>query len=93
MDDPETPKPPHPDEHAARVQEAFDAFHEKLGERLDGKARDSVEQLRVAAAEKDAEKIREHLGEVKERHSWLYRELAEHPAIATLLDELALWGF
>jgi DNA-binding ferritin-like protein len=84
---------PPTDEHAARVQEAFDAFHEKLGEKLDGKARDSVEQLRAAAAEKDAKKIREHLGEVKERHGWLYRELAEHPAIATLLDELALWGF
>ena len=92
MTDPDAP-PPSSGDHAARVQEAFDAFHEKLGERLDGKARDSVELLRAAAAEKDAEKLREHLGEVKERHGWLYRELAEHPAIATLLDELALWGF
>jgi hypothetical protein len=92
MDDPGTPLPP-PEEHAARVQKAFDAFHEKVGERLDDKARDTVERLRAAAAEKDAEKLREHLGEVKERHGWLYRELAEHPAIATLLDELALWGF
>jgi len=85
--------PPGPSDHESRVQEAFDAFHEKLGERLDGTARESVERLRAAAAEKDAEKLREHLGEVKERHGWLYRELAEHPAIATLLDELALWGF
>jgi len=93
MDDPVIPPPPASDDHAARVQEAFDAFHEKVGDRLDGNARDSVERLRVAAAEKDAEKLREHLGEVKEQHGWLYRELAEHPAIATLLDELALWGF
>jgi hypothetical protein len=93
MDDSKSPVPPSPDEHAARVQEAFDAFHEKLGGRLDGEARDSVEKLRAAAAEKDAERLREHLGEVKKQHSWLYRELAEHPAIATLLDELALWGF
>jgi hypothetical protein len=85
--------PPGPSDHAARVQEAFDAFHEKVGERLDDTTRDSVERLRVAAAEKDAEKIRENLGEVKEKHGWLYRELAEHPGIATLLDELALWGF
>jgi hypothetical protein len=80
-------------DHQSRVKEAFDAFHKKVGERLDDKARDTVERLRAAAAEKDAEKLREHLGEVKERHGWLYRELAEHPAIATLLDELALWGF
>lgn len=85
--------PPPSDEHAERVREAFDAFHEKVGERLDARARESVERLRHAAAGKDAEKLREHLGEVKERHGWLYRELAEHPAIATLLDELALWGF
>jgi len=75
------------------VREAFDAFHEKLGERLDGEARESVERLRQAAAEKDTEKFREHMGQVQERHGWLYRELAEHPEIATLLDELALWGF
>jgi Tfp pilus assembly protein PilO len=85
--------PPGLSDHESRVQEAFDAFHEKVGERLDDKARDSVEKLRAAAAEKDTEKLREQLGEVKERHGWLYRELAEHPEIATLLDELALWGF
>ncbi len=85
--------PPPSDDHAARVREAFDAFHEKLGETLDGEARESVDKLRQAAAEKNTEKFREHMGEVQERHGWLYRELAEHPAIATLLDELALWGF
>ncbi len=85
--------PPEYDEHAARVQEAFDAFHEKVGAKLDGEARESVDKLRQAAAEKDAEKFREHMGQVQEKHGWLYRELAEHPAIATLLDELALWGF
>ncbi len=92
MTDPNAP-PPSPEDHAARVREAFDAFHDKVGERLDGSARATVEQLRAAANEKDVEKLREQLGEVKERHGWLYRELAEHPAIATLLDELALWGF
>lgn len=75
------------------MQEAFDAFHEKLGARLDGEARESVEKIRAAAAEKDAEKVREQMTAVQKRHGWLYRELAEHPAIATLLDELALWGF
>ena len=53
----------------------------------------AVEKLREAAANKDAGKVREHMGEVQQRHGWLYRELAEHPGIATLLDELALWGF
>jgi hypothetical protein len=82
-----------PDDHSARVREAFDSLHQKLGDRLDGGARASVEKLREAAANRDAEKMREHMGEVREQHGWLYRELAEHPAIATLLDELALWGF
>jgi hypothetical protein len=81
------------DEHETRVHEAFDAFHEKMGARLEGDARMSVENLREAAVQKDAGKVRERMGEVRERHSWLYRELAEHPAISTLLDELALWGF
>ena len=84
---------PPSDDHSARVQEAFDSFHQKVGDRLDSGARESVERLREAAASRDAEKMREHMGEVREQHGWLYRELAEHPAIATLLDELALWGF
>jgi hypothetical protein len=88
-----TDKAPPSDDHSARVQEAFDSLHQKLGDRLDGGARESVEKLREAAARKDADKVREHMGEVQERHGWLYRELAEHPGIATMLDELALWGF
>jgi hypothetical protein len=84
---------PPSDDHSARVQEAFDSFHQKIGDRLDSGARESVERLREAAARKDADRVREHMGEVREQHGWLYRELAEHPAIATLLDELALWGF
>jgi hypothetical protein len=86
-------KLPPSDDHSARVQEAFDSLHQKLGDRLDSGARESVERLREAAASGDADKVREQMGEVRERHGWLYRELAEHPAIATLLDELALWGF
>jgi hypothetical protein len=89
----DNPNAPPSDEHSARVREAFDSLHEKLGDRLDSGARESVERLREAAASRDAEKMREHMGEVREHHGWLYRELAEHPAIATLLDELALWGF
>jgi len=89
----DTGKPPASDDHSARVREAFDSLHQKLGDRLDSGARESVERLREAAASKDADKLREQMGEVRERHGWLYRELAEHPAIATLLDELALWGF
>jgi len=77
----------------ARVREAFDSFDKKLGERLDPHAREYVQKIRESAAQKDAEGVREHLTAVRERHGWLYRELAEHPAIASLLDELALWGF
>ena len=84
---------PPSDDHSARVREAFDSFHQKVGDRLDNDARESVEKLREAAARKDADKVRQHMGEVQQRHGWLYRELAEHPGIATMLDELALWGF
>ena len=89
----DTEKPPPADDHSARLKEAFDSFNRKLEDRLDSDTRASVEKLREAAARRDADKVREHMGEVKEQHGWLYRELAEHPEIATLLDELALWGF
>jgi hypothetical protein len=49
--------------------------------------------MRRAANDRDREGLRQQLTEAKEKHGWLYRELAEHPALATLLDELALWGF
>ena len=81
------------DEHVERVQKTFDSFTEGVGDRLDDAARGSVERLREAAAARDAETVRQHLENVRERHGWLYRELAAHPGIATLLDELALWGF
>ncbi|HKF42244.1 MAG TPA: hypothetical protein VKG01_04015 [Thermoanaerobaculia bacterium] len=84
---------PSPGEHEARVHEAFDAFHEKVGARLDGDARESLDRIREAAADRDPERMREHMTQVQEEHGWLYRELAQHPAIANLLDELALWGF
>jgi DNA-binding ferritin-like protein len=86
------PENPPPDEHSDRVRKAFDSFTERLHERLDDQARGSVEQLREAASAKDAETMRQHLEELRKRHSWLYRELANHPEIATLLDELALMG-
>ncbi len=82
-----------PEEHEERVNKAFDSLTERLDQRLDDEARSSVEQLRKAASARDAETVRKHLTDVRERHSWLYRELAAHPDVATLLDELALWGF
>jgi len=89
----ETRKPGDPKhEHATRVRDAFDALHEKLGPRLDESARASVEKLREAAAGKDGAALRVQLVDVRKRHSWLYRELASHPEVANLLDELALLG-
>ena len=85
-------RPPGDTDHAARVHGAFDSLQERLGGRLDPAARQSLTALRAAAAGKDAGRMRSELEGVKERHGWLYRELAEHPQIAMLLDELALWG-
>lgn len=84
------------DEKAAKdgkVREAFDAARRDLDHRLGDEERAAVERVRDAAAEGDAEKARGALAEVKERHGWLYEELVKHPSLATIVDELALWGF
>ena len=81
------------DAHETRVQDAFDSFVDRHGERLDEDGHGLLERMREAASRKDQERLREHLTEAKERHGWLYRELAAHPQLATVLDELALWGF
>ena len=86
------PSPPEPADHASRVHGAFDSLQERLAGRLDDRSRESLAALRAAAAEKNAERMRSELDDVRQRHGWLYRELAEHPQIAMLLDELALWG-
>jgi Tfp pilus assembly protein PilO len=78
--------------HETRVQQAFDSLDRKLADRLDANAKESVEKLRAAAAAKDAEQLRSQLNDLSRQHGWLYRELASHPEIANLLDELALLG-
>lgn len=85
------PKPPS-DEHETRVSESFDALHQHLGGRLDDAGRDAIGRIRAAAATKDTAALQSHLEELRERHGWLYKELAAHPRIANLLDELALLG-
>ena len=85
------PKPPS-DDHQTRVSESFDALHEQLGERLDSEGRGAIQRIRSAAASRDTASLKTHLAELRESHGWLYKELAEHPRIAQLLDELALFG-
>lgn len=85
-------KPP-ADDHATRVHASFDALHDQVGDRFDDASRTAIEKLRQAAAAKDGAAVRSHMAELQERHGWLYKELAAHPTIATLLDELALLGF
>ena len=81
------------EDHEKRVREAFDSLDRDVGARLDEKARRSVEGLRSAASSRNAEGLRSGLTDVREQHGWLYRELAEHPDVSNLLNELALWGF
>lgn len=81
-----------PDDHVSRVRESFDSLHEQVGGRLDPAGRDAIEKIRTAAASKDAAALRANLAELQERHGWLYKELAAHPRVANLLDELALLG-
>ena len=49
-------------------------------------------KLRQAAADRNGEALRTGLKDLRDRHGWLYRELATHPELANLLDELALIG-
>ena len=80
------------EEHAERVRESFDSLHEKVGARMDEGQRAALENLRAAAHARDGEALRKGLKDLRDRHGWLYRELAEHPRVANLLDELALLG-
>ncbi len=77
----------------ARVQEAFDAVRRDLDGRLDVEEQAAVERLRDAAAGGDVARAREEMASVRERHGWLHEELVKHPSLATIIDELALWGF
>ena len=81
------------DEKNDKVHEAFDAVRRDLDERLGVEERAAVERLRDAAVDGDAARAREELASVRERHGWLYEELVKHPSLATVVDELALWGF
>ena len=80
------------DEHASRVRESFDSLKEKVGGRLDADQREALDRLRAAAQSRDGDALRKGLKELRDRHGWVYRELAEHPRVANLLDELALLG-
>jgi hypothetical protein len=79
--------------HEERVHDAFDALDSHLGERVTEEARGELDRLRDAAVRKDAEEVRERLASVQGTHGWLYSEMVKHPKIATLIDELSLWGF
>jgi hypothetical protein len=80
------------DEHQKRVRAAFDDLGAKLGDRVSPQARATVESLRAAALEKDAESLRGHLDDLKEKHGWLWEELTAHPRVAAIVNELALMG-
>jgi hypothetical protein len=80
------------DEHESRVHESFDSLHSQVSGRIDAAGRDAIEKLRAAAAARDGEALRRGLKSLRDEHGWLYRELAAHPRLANLLDDLALLG-
>lgn len=81
------------DPRATRVRGAFESFLGSHGARLDDRGRDLLSDVQDAVARKDRARLQERLAEARDRHGWLYQQLAAHPEIATLLDELALSGF
>jgi hypothetical protein len=86
----EPPKPQDPEE--SRVRADFDELHERVGERLDEPGRAAFQRVRDAAAARNGAELRKGLVALRDEHGWLYRELATHPRLANLLDELALLG-
>jgi hypothetical protein len=80
------------DEHEADVHASFDSLHAQVGGRIDDAGREAIEKLRAAAAAKDGAALRAGLKDLRDQHGWLYRELAAHPRLANLLDDLALLG-
>jgi len=92
-DRPKLPSTTGPDgAHKERVSAAFDDLGAKLGDRVSPEARATVESLREAALEKDAERVRGNLDALKQRHGWLWEELSAHPRVAAIVNELALMG-
>ncbi len=81
-----------PGSRPERVQAAFDELRAALGDRSTPEARAALEKLRESVLGGDAAQLRLELEDVKERHGWLYAELARHPRVAELVNELALFG-
>jgi hypothetical protein len=83
--------PPAGDDHEKRVEKAFDSFHETLGEKADA-SREALQKLKEATAARDVSAMRNELHAVKEEHGWLFEEMAKHPDLAALVNELARLG-
>lgn len=80
------------EEHASKIHADFDELHERLGERMDEPGRAAMDRVREAAAAGNGAALRKGLVALRDEHGWLYKELATHPRLANLLDELALLG-
>lgn len=81
-----------PGSRPERVRAAFDELRSALGERSTPEARAALEKLRESVLGGDAVQVRRELEDFKEQHGWLYAELARHPRVAELVNELALFG-
>jgi hypothetical protein len=79
-------------DHASRIHADFDELHDRLGARLDEPGRAAIDRVRDAAAARNGVALRKNLVTLRDEHGWLYRELASHPRLANLIDELALLG-
>jgi hypothetical protein len=90
---PDSPSTPPEKAHEERVHGAFDDLESRLGDRADDSAKGALSKLREAAARRDADATRQGLASVREQHGWLWEEMSRHPRVASLIDELALWGF
>ena len=80
------------EERSSRLHADFDELHERVRDRLDEPGRQAMERVRNAAATRDGDELRKGLVSLRNEHGWLYRELATHPRLANLIDELALLG-
>ncbi len=95
MSDDKVPREPRevaPGDRATRVRAAFEDLRAALGERSTPETRAALEKLRESVLGGDAVRVRRELEDVREKYGWLYAELARHPRVAELVNELALFG-
>lgn len=88
---PQTPNEPKRNELHSRFHTSFDTWHKSAGSRMSQEEEERVLGIREAVI-KNPELAKRYLEETRDKSSWIYQELMEHPEISAIFRELAIWG-